>query len=159
MVEEDKGNGAPDDHAVDAVVGALQQAQVADEQGNLEEADADLIDGAAGKVDASIRDEILLRAQLRGQAQAVFGLDDAKDRISNGKDERQDGHQVITSESVILSADVETGADNDGGERGHDDGDGDDRLVLRNRVDSGAGVGDVYHDGGGFVYLDEQYKS
>ena len=55
VVEEDKANGDEDDNTVDAVVSALEKTQITDEQSNLEETDANLVDRAACKVDSHIR--------------------------------------------------------------------------------------------------------
>jgi hypothetical protein len=61
MREEDAGDGTVDNEAVSLVVGALEQTEVANEKGNLEEADADLVNGSAGVVDPGVDDEIGLR--------------------------------------------------------------------------------------------------
>ncbi len=63
MPSDDADHGDPDDAAVDDVRGALEQPQVADEQGDLEEADAQLVDGSAGIVGARVRDQVRLGAQ------------------------------------------------------------------------------------------------
>ncbi|EGX93100.1 hypothetical protein CCM_04472 [Cordyceps militaris CM01] len=149
VIEKDKRNGGPDDDAVCAIVGALQQAQVADEQGNLEEADADLVDGAAGVVDARVGDEVLLGPLGGHQAEAVLGLDDAEDRVSNGEDEGEDAHPVVGGDAIVLLANEDARADDDCGQPGHDDAHGDDHLVLGLRIELRRAVGDEDHGGGG----------
>lgn len=72
VAHEDQGRDSPHDHAVRLVVGALEQAQVTDEEGNFEEADAELVKGTAGIVDAGKGDEVLLGPEADGQAEAVF---------------------------------------------------------------------------------------
>lgn len=52
--EEDEGNDHPDDYPICLTTCALQQTQVADHQGDLEEADAELVNGPAGKIDPGI---------------------------------------------------------------------------------------------------------
>lgn len=54
MSEEDEGNDHPDDYPICLAICALQQTQVADHQGDLEEADAELVNGPAGKIDPGI---------------------------------------------------------------------------------------------------------
>lgn len=62
MRKRDEYNGSPHDAAVDALVRALEEPEVADQQRDLEEADADLVDGPAGVVDAGEEDFALRRA-------------------------------------------------------------------------------------------------
>lgn len=50
MPKEDGDDGDPDNPAVNAVVRAVEDSQVADQEGNLEEADAQLVDRTAGIV-------------------------------------------------------------------------------------------------------------
>jgi len=54
--KEDSNNGDPDNPAVDAMVRAVEDSQVADQKGNLEEADAQLVDRTAGIVRARVWD-------------------------------------------------------------------------------------------------------
>lgn len=59
VCQEHHDDGPVDGEAVGFVVGALQEAEVADEEGDLEEADADLVDGSTGEVDPRVNDQIL----------------------------------------------------------------------------------------------------
>jgi hypothetical protein len=72
--EEDGADGDPDDAAVDALAGALEEAQVADEERDLEEADAELVERPSGVVPARVGDEVCLGAELDGETEAVSGL-------------------------------------------------------------------------------------
>jgi hypothetical protein len=74
MAQEDGDDGDPDDAPVHSLVGALEEAEVADQQGNLEEADAELVKGPSGIVEAGIWDEVLLGAQGDGETEAVLGF-------------------------------------------------------------------------------------
>lgn len=72
MSKEYEDNSGPHDLGIEFVVCALQEAQVADEQGDFEEADAELIDRSTGKVDACIRDDVVLGTKFQRQTEAVF---------------------------------------------------------------------------------------
>ena len=84
MPQEDGNDGDPDDAAVDPLVRTLKQLQIADQQRNLEEADAELVEGSSGKVDTCVRDQICCRAQGNGETKAVlclYGLLSDKPRL------------------------------------------------------------------------------
>lgn len=68
MRKRDEYNGSPHDAAVDSLVRALKKTEVADEQCDLEEADAHLVDWSAGVVDAGEEDFALYRAVEERQA-------------------------------------------------------------------------------------------
>ncbi len=72
MSEEDCDDRDPDDPAVDSLIRAFEEAQIADQQRNLEEADTELVEWTAGEVDASIGNKILLRAKRDRQPEAEF---------------------------------------------------------------------------------------
>ena len=74
MPQEDGNDGNPDDATVYPLVRALKQLQIADQQRNLEEADAELVEGASGEVDACVRDQICRWAKGNGETQAVLRL-------------------------------------------------------------------------------------
>ena len=61
MGHEDKDNGHPHHEAVCLLSCAFQQTQVADQQGNLEETDAHLVNWTTSEIDPSVCREILLR--------------------------------------------------------------------------------------------------
>ncbi len=74
VASHDGNHGDPDYPPVDAVGGSLEEPQVADQQRNLEEADAQLVDGPAGIVGARVRDEVLLWACHERESEAKLGL-------------------------------------------------------------------------------------
>lgn len=74
MSSQNCNDGDPDYPSVDDVVGALKEAQIADQEGDLEKADAHLVKGSAGVVDARIGDEVGGWAQLDGESEAIFRL-------------------------------------------------------------------------------------
>lgn len=59
---KDGDHGNPDHPAVEHMAGAFKQTQVTDQEGNLEETDAHLVDGSAGKVGAGVLDQAVFRA-------------------------------------------------------------------------------------------------
>lgn len=71
MREKHKHNSCPYDQTVLALIRASKQSQVADEQGNLEETNAQLVDGATGKVDPRVRDEIFLWSQGNWKSESI----------------------------------------------------------------------------------------
>jgi len=74
MAHEDEDDRHPHDAAVDDLVGALEEAQVADQEGDLEEADAQLVERPTGIVEARVRNQVFLGPEDDGQAEAVLGL-------------------------------------------------------------------------------------
>lgn len=54
MSDEDQDDGQPDDAAVVLLVGSLEKTQITDQQGNLEKADAQLVEWATCKVDTRV---------------------------------------------------------------------------------------------------------
>lgn len=74
VARDDADHGDPDDAPVDNVRGAFEQPEIADEQGDLEEADAQLVDGPAGIVGACVRDKVGLGAQGEREAEAKLGF-------------------------------------------------------------------------------------
>lgn len=60
MSQKDHGNGGVDGDAVGLVVGALQQTKVANQEGNLEEADTNLVDRTACIVNPRVDDQVRL---------------------------------------------------------------------------------------------------
>lgn len=53
------------------MVSAMEKAQVADQQSDLEETDANLVDRPASKIDSSVCDQIFLGSQEDGKAKAI----------------------------------------------------------------------------------------
>ena len=83
--EEDEHDGDQDHPAVDALrVGAVAEAKIADQQRDLEEADADLIDRSPGVVDYSEEFKILRRACLYRKSKSVFRLCNRKSISRSG---------------------------------------------------------------------------
>lgn len=146
MVEKDKGDADPDSDTVDAVVSTLEQAQVADEQGNLEEADADLINRASSKIDSTIGQQVLLGAVLQWQTKTVLCLHDAENGVCERKDHRGRCEVVVEGEAPVVATDPETEADNDNGQDRHDTANRDNGRVLRLGFHLGRGVCDPAHD-------------
>jgi hypothetical protein len=62
MTKEHKSNGSPDSHSIKPVVGATEQTQITDQESNLEETDAQLIEWSSSKVDSGIRKLTRFRA-------------------------------------------------------------------------------------------------
>lgn len=71
MCQEDHGDSGVDDDMVGLVVGSLQQTEVADQKGNLEEADTDLVDRTTCIIDPRVDDQVLLGAVQKRQAQSI----------------------------------------------------------------------------------------
>ena len=74
MGHEYQRNGNPDHHAIRLIVRATQEPQVANQQGNLEEAYSQLVKRATCKIDSCIWNEILFRSVGDGKAKAVSCL-------------------------------------------------------------------------------------
>lgn len=147
VAEHHGDNGDPDEDAVVALARCLQQAQVADEQRDLEEADAELVYRAAGKVDLFVRRGVseIFGAQLDGQPQAVLCLDDGQDRVYKGEDKRGGGDPVVGHEAAAAEAQPQAEADDGKGDDGEDDADGDNGPPLRDGVQLGCGMGHPSH--------------
>lgn len=61
MTEKHKSDGGPDSHSIKPVVGTIEQTQVTNQEGNLEEADSQLIKWSTSKVDSCVRELALFR--------------------------------------------------------------------------------------------------
>lgn len=72
--ENDEQDGSPDHPSICGVVRSLEQAQITDQQGDLEEADAQLVDRTAGIVASCVGDEVRGWAFLYSQSEAILGL-------------------------------------------------------------------------------------
>lgn len=164
---DDGGHGNPNHAAVHGVARPLEEPQVADQKGNLEEADAHLVDWSAGVVGARVGNEILLWAQQEGQPEAILGFwratnmlgtesilggekknartDDAENRVDQGKHHRQDRHPVVRRQPMVLVPNPYPGAHNDHGKCGENGADCDDGPPFRYRVDLGRCVVDPNH--------------
>jgi hypothetical protein len=68
----DEKDGNPHHPAVCDVAGALEEPQVTDQEGNLEETDAHLIYRPPGVVGARVGNEVLLRTKAERQSEAIF---------------------------------------------------------------------------------------
>lgn len=86
MGEEDEDNGGPDNTAICLLVSALEEAQIADEEGDFEKGNADLVDGAASEVEARVGDKTGLRPIPERQSQAVLCFCDAVSVSRRGGD-------------------------------------------------------------------------
>lgn len=64
----------PDDPAVHGVARPLEEPQITNQQRDLEEADAHLVDRSAGVVGARVRNKVRHWAQLERQSEAILGF-------------------------------------------------------------------------------------
>lgn len=60
MREKDGPDDEPHNSSICPMVGTMKKAQVADQQSDLEETDAKLVDRPASKIDSSVCDQIFL---------------------------------------------------------------------------------------------------
>lgn len=74
MGHEYQRNGKPDHITIRLIVRATQEPQVADQQGNLEEANPELIDRASREIDACIWNEVFFGSVGYWKAKAVSCL-------------------------------------------------------------------------------------
>jgi len=72
MSKEDENDGGPDDFAVQLLVRAVEKPEVADQQSNLEEADAHLVDGPSCVIDPGEGYQVRLWTKYQRQTQAIF---------------------------------------------------------------------------------------
>jgi hypothetical protein len=70
---------------------------------------------------------------------------DSEDGIDGGKDDGEQGHPVISSQTTVLVTDAKTSDDNTKRENRKDDADGDDSRILRDLLDLGTSVDDPGH--------------
>lgn len=71
MSQKDQHNGTKDNIAIRLLVRPLEESQIADEECNLEKADADLVNGASCKVDSCVRNQIGRGSVLDRQSQSI----------------------------------------------------------------------------------------
>lgn len=71
MREKDGPDDEPHNHSICPMVGTMEKAQVANQQSDLEETDAKLVDRPASKIDSGVCDEIFLGSQADGKAKAI----------------------------------------------------------------------------------------
>lgn len=60
MAKKNENHANPNDDAIRSVVCPLQQLQIADAQGQLEETDAQLVPRPTGKVDSGVNNEVFV---------------------------------------------------------------------------------------------------
>lgn len=74
MRKEDEDDGDPNHDSVGPPIGASKQSQVADTERNLEEADTQLVERTAGKVDLHVLAFVLGRTQGQRQSETISRL-------------------------------------------------------------------------------------
>lgn len=106
MADEDGDDGDPDEDAVGALARRLQQTQVAEQQRNLEQTDAKLIDGAAGKVDLFVGWSVtdVFGSEFKRKTQSVFRLNDGQDGVDQGKEDGERGDVVVGGKAATTVA-------------------------------------------------------
>ena len=76
---------------------------------------------------------------------------DSEDGIDGSKDDGEQSHPVVSSQTTVLVTDAKTSGDNTKRENRKDDADGDDGRILRDLLDLGTSVDDPAHGCGDFA--------